>query len=74
MLGITTDDVLDDICNLTKNDFWLPPEPDNNPNFPGDVWQCKKYLHNSLIYIKMKFKIDDTGKLIIMSYHFDNMR
>ena len=72
-LGITEEDVLDDICGLTANDNWEVPEPDENPNYPGEVWKCKKCLHGSLIYIKMKFIINNNERLIIMSYHFDNM-
>lgn len=73
MLGLIEDDVLDDIYNLTNKDNWFEPEQDDNPNYPGMVWQCKKFLHNSLIYIKLKIKINENGKLLIMSYHFDNM-
>ena len=73
MLGLIERDVLDDIYNLTNKDNWFEPELDNNPNYPGTVWQCKKVLHKSLIYIKLKLKIRENGKLLIMSYHFDNM-
>lgn len=73
LLGLIEDDVLDDIYNLTNRDMWLEPEADDNPNYPGTVWQCKKFLHNSQIYIKLKLKISENGKLLIMSYHIDNM-
>ena len=72
-LGITTHDLLNDIYNLNSNDSWEEPEPDNNPNFTGEVWQCKKYLHEDIIYIKLKILEEENNKLLIMSYHFDNM-
>ena len=73
LLGLIENDVLDDICNLTSSDHWLDPENDNNPNYPGEVWQCIKCLHNYPIYIKLKLKVNENEKLLIMSYHIDNM-
>ena len=72
-LGILEEDVLEDIAQLTERENWNK-EPDNNPTFPGHVWKCVKNLHGSDIYIKLKIKVDENGKLLIMSYHFDNMQ
>ena len=72
-LGITTDDLLNDIYDLNSNDNWKEPEADDNPNFEGEVWQCKKCLHDNIIYIKLKILEKENNKLLIMSYHFDNM-
>ena len=72
-LGIGENDVLDDILHLTERDYWSK-DKDNNSIYPGQVWKCIKNLHGSDIYIKLKIKIDENGKLLIMSYHFDNMQ
>ena len=72
-LGIIEEDVIDDISHLNEHDYWFKTQ-DNNPIYPGDVWICKKFLHNSNIYIKLKIKIDENGKLLIISYHFDGMQ
>ena len=71
-LGIVKQDVIDDINSLTISESWLK-EPDNNPSFPGDVWQCKKDLHGRCIYIKLKIQPSSNGFLLIMSYHIDGM-
>lgn len=71
-LGITDDDVMDDIMNLSWDENWTK-EKDKNSSFGGYVWQCKKILHNNKIYIKLKIKVEENGKLLIMSYHFDEI-
>ena len=71
-LGIVTQDVIDDISNLTVGEHWIK-EPDNNPSFPGNIWICKKNLHGACIYIKLKIKPAENGFLLIMSYHIDGM-
>ncbi len=71
-LGLIDQDVVDDIKGLTINESWIK-EPDNNPSFPGDVWQCKKNLHGQCIYIKLKIQPSSNGFLLIMSYHIDGM-
>ena len=71
-LGIVKQDVIDDIRGLTANENWST-KPDNNPSFPGDVWICKKHLHGTCIYIKLKLQISGSGALLIMSYHLDGM-
>lgn len=69
-LGITIDDVWDDIYNLSAADSWIKTA-DDNPNFPGYVWITKKTLHGACIYIKLKIKSDPMGQLLVMSYHID---
>ena len=71
-LGIVDQDVIDDIRNLSCNENWIQ-EPDDNPSFPGDVWMCKKQLHGTCIYIKLKIQSSSIGLLLIMSYHIDGM-
>lgn len=71
-LGIVEQDVVNDIYGLTENEDWIK-EPDNNPSFPGDVWQCHKTLHGQCIYIKLKIQPSSDGFLLIMSYHIDGM-
>ena len=71
-LGIVKQDVIDDIKGLTANENWSK-KPDNNPSFPGDVWICKKHLHGTCIYIKLKLQISSSSALLIMSYHIDGM-
>lgn len=69
-LGITKNDVILDIANLSINDEWVCKE-DNNPCYPGEVWITKKKLYGNKIYIKIKIKINENNKLLIMSYHID---
>lgn len=72
LLGMSNADVLDDILHLTDKDYWLEPEEDDNPNFNQDlVWQCKKFLHNNMIYIKLKIVKQNNNLLLVMSYHID---
>lgn len=71
-LGIIQPDVIDDIEGLTVKENWRKM-PDDNPSFPGDVWQCKKNLHGQCIYIKLKIQPSSNGFLLIMSYHIDGM-
>lgn len=71
-LGIIEQDVIDDLMNLTVSENWSK-EPDKDPKFPGDVWQCKKQLHGVCIYIKLKILSSPSGKLLVMSYHIDGM-
>ena len=71
-LSLIEQDVLDDLLNLSVNENWVN-EPDNNPVYPGDVWQCKKMLHNQCIYIKLKIQSSPQGQLLVMSYHIDGM-
>ena len=71
-LGIVKQDVIDDISNLAVGEHWKK-KPDNNPSYPGDVWECKKNLHGACIYIKLKIKPASNGFLLIMSYHIDGM-
>ena len=71
-LGIVEKDVIDDIKGLTINENWKK-EPDDNPTYPGDVWQCKKNLHGECIYIKLKIQQLKNSCLLIMSYHIDGM-
>jgi hypothetical protein len=72
LLGIITMDVIDDIKELSVYDNWQK-RPDNNPSFPGDVWICKKHLRGQCIYIKLKIQNSSSGRLLIMSYHIDEV-
>lgn len=74
-LGIKKYDVLQDICGLSEYDSsWFEVEEDKDKSFGGKVWQCKKVLHNVVIYIKLKIKICENGeKLLVLSYHIDSI-
>lgn len=74
-MGITKEDVLDDIEGLNINDTW-ECMVDDNINFPGEVWITKKILHGKKIYIKIKIKNDANNAnnmLLVISYHFAGM-
>ena len=71
-LVIIMDDVIDDIRSLTAEDPWTK-EPDNQFQYPGDVWICIKQLRGHPMYIKLKFNPDNDDLLLIFSYHFEGM-
>ena len=69
-LGITTEDVWDDIYHLSSKDQWWQ-DNDRDSRFPGVVWITKKHLHGERLYIKLKIKSDPKGQLLVLSYHID---
>lgn len=71
LLGLSKQDVLDDILGLTVNENWSK-EADKDPNFPGDVWKCTKRLHNENMYIKLKIQSSPKGFLLVLSYHISD--
>lgn len=71
-LGITFNDIWDDLLELTPNDHWKK-DLDDNPEFPGFVWITKKHLHGEIIYIKLKIKESPPGQLLVISYHIDGI-
>lgn len=71
-LGILKQDVLDDLMALSVHENWRK-EKDNNPQFPGYIWKCKKQLHGTCIYIKLKLRWPSNDILLVMSYHIDNI-
>ena len=69
-LGITAEDVWDDIYHLSPKDQWRQ-DNDRDSRYPGFVWITKKRLHGERLYIKLKIKSDPKGQLLVLSYHID---
>jgi hypothetical protein len=72
-LGITIRDALEEMMSLTKNDYEYT-SPDKDYPKDSDYWIFKKIVSGSLIYIKFKMQYLPTGKILITSFHFDDMR
>ena len=77
-LGLLPEDILDEISDLTYEDYIYGPEPDDRPNHKGeDVWFFKKKVDWFMIYIKLEFQLiqgtNTYQKLAVMSFHEDNI-
>jgi hypothetical protein len=66
-LGITYQDQIDLVKNITEKDYYAGPEPDDNKT-EGDIWIFKKFEYGVLFYIKIKNVIP----LTVISCHIDN--
>lgn len=72
LLGYNIAVMLQEIIELTEGDLHEGPVPDDNINYPGNVWIFKKNISGYPIYIKLKFKLIEGVKLLlIMSFHLD---
>lgn len=71
-LGITYEDAIDEIYNLTVDDYVKGPVDDYEPSEKEPVWIFKKEIIEKTIYIKLKVAHNKEGKAI--SFHFDNYR
>lgn len=73
-LGMTVPQVYEEIQELTYEDYWYGPEPDNREGKTGDVWFFKKFIFYQLVYIKLEFvNISNNKTLVVMSFHLDNI-
>lgn len=77
-LGLLPEDILDEISDLTYEDYIYGPEPDERPKHKGeDVWFFKKKVDWFMIYIKLEFQLiqgtNTYQKLVVMSFHEDNI-
>ena len=72
-LGITWDDVKDEIYELTAGDYFQGPETDRD--YPGTdpFWMFKKSVSGKIIYIKFKVLYLNDGSVKLVSFHIDNM-
>ena len=70
-LGITVDDQVDLIRNLTLADYIAGPEADYDSSRSGDIWKFKKNAYGTTFYIKVK--IEHSTEIRAISCHIDNI-
>lgn len=71
-LGLAPHHMLEEIMNLTEDDLFDGPCPDDNPKYGGIVWIFKKKIEGFIIYIKLKIRNRSAGEdLFVMSFHVD---
>lgn len=51
-LGVSKNEAIDEILDLTYNEYSSGPEKDENAN--GDIWIFGKIISGKLIYLKLK--------------------
>jgi hypothetical protein len=69
-LGISLKIALHIILNLTYQNYFNGPEQDNNTNYAGFIWEFGKDEEKYQVYIKLKIKDTNRGKLLcIMGFH-----
>lgn len=73
-VGMTFDDVYDEINQLTLNDYIAGPEDDRDRPGTGKICKFKKVLYNRLFYIKIKIDTSDENDILkVLSFHFDGL-
>jgi hypothetical protein len=67
---MTREEALDEIMNLTYQDYSSGPEADSDPTYGGDVWIFGKHIGSNLVYIKLKIDVVDGNKVAkCLSFH-----
>lgn len=73
-LGWTEQDAIDCIAQLRYGDYIKGPEEDENERSSEPYWMFKKREGLEDIYIKLKIQCPVSPKLIVKSFHIDNLR
>lgn len=68
-LGYTVDDVKMILFNLGVTDYSSGPEPDDNPNYSGDVWVFGATIDTIDLYIKLKLINCGQKQVLCLSFH-----
>lgn len=72
-LALRTEDVYKEIRTLTYEHYIYGPVPDNRPGRKEMVWIFKKKVDWLKIYIKLEFAIIGDRRLMVLSFHEDNI-
>lgn len=59
------------LLSLTVNDYVKGPEPDDNPNFPGEIWVFGTTIGDTELYIKIKIAQSKPHRkqVVCISFH-----
>lgn len=69
-LRMTREEALDEILNLTYQEYSSGPEADSDPTYGGDVWIFGKQIGGNLVYIKLKIDVVAGNKVAkCLSFH-----
>ena len=71
MLGYTWKDALECVNELTVNEYFQGPNGDRDHPDTDPYWVFKKIIEGQMVYIKIKVRILQDGKLYLKSFHFD---
>ena len=68
-LGITIRDAIEEIEELTYDNYVTGPEIDRDDVSSDKYWIFKKTVFYQIIYIKFKIKYKDNNSIFVMSFH-----
>ena len=72
-LGCTEQDAIDKIKELTYDDYFMGPKPNEHKD-RDDVWEFKTNFEYRIIYIKLEIVYQDNKELLVWSFHPDGER
>lgn len=72
-LAITVEDAVDELYELTYDDYISGPDEDRNNSSSDNYWVFKKSVYSRLIYIKLKVLYLGNRDLFIMSFHINDI-
>ena len=70
-LGITWNDVKEEIYGLSASDYFQGPEVDRDFPSADLFWMFKKSIAGQIIYIKFKVLYLEDGSVKLVSFHID---
>lgn len=73
ILGYTKEAMIDEIYELTADEYLSGPCPDTDYPRDAPFWMFKKVIDGKLIYIKFKIRESEGGRTHFTSYHIDHM-
>lgn len=74
MIGLTIEDVKEEILNLFVEDYYSGPNKDYNENRVGEIWVFKKKLDGIKFYLKLKISNKNNNEILkCISFHEDNI-
>ncbi len=72
-LGLTIPDTISEISSLTTNNYYKGPKPDFDPCKAGDIWEFKKNLGGTQLYIKVKVTSENGEDIVkCLGFHEDD--
>ena len=73
ILGITWQDVFDEMRALTRSDYIAGPEIDRNSPGSDYFWIFMKKLYGHNIYIKFKVEYKQNNEVKVVSFHIEDI-